>query len=1069
MTVNDQHTPAWREDESSQIPALLLLVAMGWTYLSPDEALAARGGRTGRVLLGDVLAEWLRTRNAIRYRDEAHVFSESNIQAAIQALEDVPPESLIRTNERAYDLLRLGKSLPQLIRGDLRSFPLQYVDWEQLDRNVYHVTEEFAVDASGVHDTARPDIVLFVNGIPFAVIECKQAGEKKPAAQAIEQQIRNQKPEYIPRLFAYTQLLLALSPNEARYGTVGTAEKFWSVWKEAIHEGLLTDLANRPVPSDVSEKLFARRWRHVREHMEALATEKRLPSEQDRTLFALCRPARLMEMSRRFVVFDAGEKKVARYQQFFCVRNTLQRVAAIGSDGSRRGGVVWHTQGSGKSLTMVMLATAVAEEYRTAPGRKVVLVTDRIDLDDQLWKTFHHCGLEPQRARTGKHLAELLQDPDVPVITTVIGKFEAATKLRITLQSPNMFVLVDEGHRGQYLTLHANMRRVMPHACFLGFTGTPVAKKDRNTVEKFGGLIEPVYTITEAVADKAVVPLLYEGRDVPQMVDTAQIDRWFERITATLTDDQAADLKRKFSSTSQLNKAEQKVAAIAWDVSAHFARTWQGTGFKGQFVAPDKATAIRYKKYFDEIGMVSTEVLISAPDDREGDSDVYAENDNAVVTFWRGMVGKAGRFADEEEYNKQLINAFKFGDTPEILIVVSKLLTGFDAPRNVVLYLTRKFGDDHTLLQAIARVNRVYAGKDFGYVIDYAGVLHRLSEALDLYGSLAGFEPDEIDGTIVDVWEEVKKLPQRYSELRDVFKSVPNKRDQEAYERLLADEAIRDDFYRCLGAYARTLSVALGTVRFLEETPEEKVRKYKDDLRFFEALRRSVRRRYAETIDFGEYEPKIQRLLDRHVGTGEVEIITPLVDIFDRDAFAREVDAATTPASKADLIASRTARTIRERMDDDPAFYRRFSELLQQAIADWRAQRMSDVEYLGLTTHIRDAVTNREQEALPPSVQYDPMKRAVFGLVRETASRYSADSETVAKISEAAALSIDAAIDERRVVNWTESTDVQNRMRTAVEDLLFDLKARYGLDMALDDIDNVMEQSIRLAVRHEAR
>ncbi|MHB1210545.1 MAG: type I restriction enzyme subunit R domain-containing protein, partial [Acidimicrobiales bacterium] len=423
----------------------------------------------------------------------------------------------------------------------------------------------------------------------------------------------------------------------------------------------------------------------------------------------------------------------------------------------------------------------------------------------------------------------------------------------------------------------------------------------------------------------------------------------------------------------------------------------------------------------------------------------------------------------EEEYNKQLINAFKFGDTPEILIVVSKLLTGFDAPRNVVLYLTRKFGDEHTLLQAIARVNRVYACKDFGYVIDYAGVLHSLSEALDLYSSLAGFEPDELDGTIVDVWEEVKKLPQRYSELRDVFKSVPNKRDQEAYERLLADEAIRDDFYRCLGAYARTLTVALGSVRFLEESAEEKVRKYKEDLRFFEALRRSVRRRYAETIDFGEYEPKIQRLLDRHVGTGEVEVITPLVDIFDRDAFAREVDAATTPASKADMIASRTAKTIRERMDDDPAFYRRFSELLEQAIADWRAQRMSDVEYLGLTTHIRDAVTNREQESLPPSVQYDPMKRAVFGLVRETASRYSADSETVAKVSEEAALSIDAAIDERRVVNWTESTDVQNRMRTAVEDLLFEMKARHGLDISLDDIDNVMEQSIRLAVRHEAR
>lgn len=1068
MTDQSTATPAWHEDESSQIPAILLLVAMGWTYLSPDEAAAARGGRTGRVLLTDILAAQLRALNVIRYRDEMHAFSENNIQAAVQALEDTPPDSLVRTNERVYDLLRLGKSLPQLIRGDLRSFSLKYIEWGDLDQNVYHVTEEFPVDASGVSDTARPDIVLFVNGVPFAVIECKRAAEKEPALQAIQQQIRNQKPEYIPRLFAYAQLLLALSPSETRYGTVGTGEKFWAAWKEAIDDETLSWLINRPVPSDVSEKLFQRRWRYVREHMEALASERRLPTEQDRTLYALCRPERLMELSQHFVVFDAGEKKVARYQQFFCVANTLDRIAQVGPDGSRLGGVVWHTQGSGKSLTMVMLATAIAERFRTAPCRKVVLVTDRVDLDDQIWKTFQHCGLEPARARTGKHLAELLEDPDVPVITTVIGKFEAATKLKLTLPSPNIFVLVDEGHRGQYKTLHTNMRRVMPHACFLGFTGTPIATRDKDTVSKFGGLIEPVYTINEAVADKAVVPLLYEGRDVPQVVDRAQIDRWFERVTQALTPEQATDLKRKFSSSAQLNKAEQKVAAIAFDVSAHFVASWKDSGFKGQFVAPDKATAILCKKYFDEVGLVSTEVLISAPDDREGDSDVYADNGSTVVTFWRSMVGKAGRYADEEEYNKQIINAFKHADKPEILIVVNKLLTGFDSPRNVVLYLARKL-QDHALLQAIARVNRVYPGKDFGYVIDYAGVLHSLSEALDLYGSMAGFSPGDLNGTITDVSAEVRKLPQRSADLRGVFKTVGNKRDQEAYERLLADEAIRQDFYECLSAYSRTLDIALGSLHFLENTATEKIDEYKRDRQYFLALRQSVRRRYAETIDFGEYEPKIQRLIDRHVGTGEVEKITGLVDIFDREAFAKEVEAVQGTASKADTIASRTAKTIRERMDDDPAFYRRFSELLEQAIAEWRAQRLSDAEYLRRATAVRDAITNRASDDLPESVKYAPVRRALYGVVREAAARYSADPGLVRAMSEEAAVSIGGAIDELRVVNWTENPDVQNRMRTEVEDLLFELKARYGLSLPLDEIDGLMEESLRLAARHEAK
>ncbi len=247
--------------------------------------------------------------------------------------------------------------------------------------------------------------------------------------------------------------------------------------------------------------------------------------------------------------------------------------------------------------------------------------------------------------------------------------------------------------------------------------------------------------------------------------------------------------------------------------------------------------------------------------------------------------------------------------------------------------------------KAIARVNRAYPGKDFGYVVDYAGVLHRLSEVLDLYGSMAGFSPGDPNGTITDVSAEVRKLPQRSADLRGVFKTVGNKRDQEAYERLLADEAIRQDFYECLSAYSRTSDVALGSLHFLENTATEKIDEYRRDRQYFLALRQSVRRRYAESIDFGVYEPKIQRLIDRHVGTGDVERITGLVDIFDREAFAKEVQLINGTASKADTIASRTAKTIRERMDD-PAFYRRFSELLEQAIAEWRAQRLSDAEYL---------------------------------------------------------------------------------------------------------------------------
>lgn len=1066
MTVPHHPIPAWREDEASQIPALQLLVNLGWSYLSPDGALSARGGRTGRVLLTAILARQLSALNTIRFKGEEFAFSEANIQDAIQTLENREPDNPVRVNEGVYDLLRLGKSLTQSIEGDLKSFTMRYIDWEHPARNAFHVTEEFAVDSAGAADSRRPDLVLFVNGIPLGVIECKRADIRYPVKEAVSQQIRNQKEEYIPRLFWYAQLLLAISPDEARYGTVGTSQKFWAAWKEAQDEKSLKKLVNRPLRREVADKLFASRFHHVREHFDALAELGRSVTEQDRALFALCRSERLLELARRFTLFDEGEKKIARYQQYFTVRETLSRVRRVDSEGRRQGGVVWHTQGSGKSLTMVMLATAIAEAL-DIPARKVVLVTDRVDLDDQIWKTFHHCGLEPMRARTGKHLAELLKDPKHPVITTVIDKFEAVTKAKLRLDSPDIFVLVDESHRGQYDVLHTNMRRVLPKACFIGFTGTPVVKGQKNTIAKFGGLIPPVYTINDAVADAAVVPLLYEGRDVPQVVDGEQIDRWFDRITATLNKDQAADLKRKFSSTSQLNKAEQKVAAIAWDASAHFVNNgWKGV-FKGQLVAPDKATALLYKKHFDECALVTTEVLISAPDDREGDDDVHKENKLEVVKFWRSMVGNSGRFKDEADYNKILIQRFKYGEEPDIIIVVDKLLTGFDAPRNVVLYLTRKL-KEHTLLQAIARVNRVWEGKDYGYVIDYAGVLHGLSEALDIYGSLAGFDREDLDGMLIDVSAETARLPQLHSELWGVFAGVRNRRDQEEYERLLGDEAVRDEFYRALSAFARTLAVALGSVRFMEETPEAKVRKYRDDLRFFEALRRSVRRRYAEVIDFGEYEPKIQRLLDRHVGTGEVETITPLVDIFNREAFAREVAMAGTPASKADLIANRTARTIRERMEDDPTFYRRFSELLEQTIAEWRAQRISDAEYLARVRHVESTIVQRPVDEVPDAVRYDPVATAYYGLLREKLAKYEANRSKVDTVGADAAVAIDQIIEQRRVVNWTENADVQNRMKTAIEDELFELRDRHGVPLSMEDIDALLDDVLNVARRRKS-
>lgn len=1059
MEANTLSTPSFREDDISQIPALQLLQNMGYTYLTPDEALTLRGGRVSEVLLEGVLTDQLRRLNRISHKGETYAFSEGNIQAAVQSLKEVTFDGLVRTNEKLYELMTLPRSLPQAIDGDLKSFPLWYIDFKDPANNVFHVTEEFEVARSGSDDTRRPDLVLFVNGIPLAVIECKRPDLQEPMGQAVSQQIRNQRDDEIPRLFYYSQLLLAVTKNEAKYATAGTEAKFWAVWKEFGEEtDALHTLVNRPLTRDQKNRLFASRHRDVRQHFDELEAYGRETTEQDRALYALCRPQRLLELTYRFILFEAGIKKVARYQQYFTVNNILARIRTIGSDGSRQGGVVWHTQGSGKSLTMVMLAHAIALEP-AIPDFKVVLVTDRVDLDDQIYKTFQHCGAEVVQAKTGKHLGEILQGSRGRIIATIIDKFEAALgRVNARNESANIFVLVDEGHRGQYGPMHAKMRKVLPNACFIAFTGTPVIKKEKNTIQRFGGLIPPTYTIDQAVEDKAVVPLLYEGRHVEQYVYKEVIDTWFARVTEDLSEEQQADLKKKYSNSDQLNKAAQKVARIAYDISTHFRDTWQGTGFKGQLVTPDKATALRYKDLLDEFGMISSEVIISGPDEREGYDDIYGENQDKVVAFWKRMMAKYG---SEKQYNKQIINAFLYGDDPEIIIVVDKLLTGFDAPRNTVLYLTRSL-KEHALLQAIARVNRLCPGKEYGYVLDYWGVLENLDHALDLYGKLADYDASDLAGTLTDVSAVIEQLPQYHSDLIGVFKNVANRQDEEAYEVLLKDEALRNTFYERLSLCARTLDVALSTVNFITQTPQEKIDRYMGDLRFFMSLRTAVRRRYAEVVDFKEYEPKIQKLIDTHVGTGEVEKLTGLVNIFDKEAFAEEVEKLTGTTSKADTIAFRTKRTIELRMDEDPAFFKRFSEMLEDAIHAFRERRLSDLEYLNKVTEISESVRDRTGDEVPAALQGRDVAKAYFGVIRDELGKTAEEKEAVS-ISLDASLRIDEIIERLRIVHWTSDRDVQNNMRNEIEDYLLDLKAVHGLALTLNEIDNIMEQCLSIA------
>lgn len=1033
-----------------------------------------RGGKTSQVLLEDILRKQLKEINSVKLSSTKEtVFSDANIEAGIQALKDLPMnEGYISACQTVYNLLTLGKALEQSIDGDKKSFTLRYIDWENIENNVFHVTEEYNVMRSNSKEHYRPDIVLFVNGIPLSIIECKRPDMKEPLDQAISQQLRNQQEDGIRALYVYAQSVLSIATDYGAYATNATEPKFWAQWQEKFssteeeqnYKKALQELKNKPLSVDQKNKLFSDRFRYVRTYFDSLENESILPVKQDEYLYGLCSPERLLDFAFNFIVFDDGEKKIGRYQQYFAIKKTIQRIRNV-EEGKRKGGVIWHTQGSGKSLTMVMLAQAIALD-KNIRNPKIILVTDRVDLDDQITGTFQKCGRFVENATTGQRLVELLESKSDAIVTTVINKFDAALrKIKNPLESHDIFVLVDEGHRTQHGTFNIDMQKTLPNACFIAMTGTPLFKRDKNTANRFGGIID-TYTVDQAVKDKAVVPLLYEGRHANQKVNENPIDNYFNLISEPLNDYQKADLKKKMSRADHLNAAEQKIYGICWNISLHYRDNWKGTPFKGQLVCDKKINALRYKQFLDEIGIVSSEVLISSPDDREGEDSAYGETSAAEKTFWKRMMDEHG---NAKRYEKTIISRFKNQPDPEIIIVVDKLLTGFDEPKNTILYLTRKL-QGHKLLQAIARVNRLYPDKEFGYIIDYAGVIEELHNALDIYSSLDEFDENDLAGTLTNITDEVKKLPQKHSEVWDIFKTITNKKDAEAYSQLLRDEAKRVVFYDKLASFAKSLKLALSSIGFHKESDAQTIDRYKEDLAFFLKLRNSVIQRYSDSIDYRQYEGQIQKLIDTYVQTDEVKTITKLVNIFDKEEFQKEVDSTTGAAAKADKIASRTAKHISEKMDEDPAFYKKFSELLKEAVREYLEHRINELQYLTKVEEIMNAVLTNTDSSIPEALQHREVAKAFFGLTEEFLKTKLKDKKVRREISTATALSIDDTIksfvldDGKPIVDWQLKSNITGKLQIEIGDYLIDeVRDKFNIDLSFGEMDEIAEKCIEVA------
>lgn len=1023
---------AYQERNASQKPAIELLQAMGYTYISPTDCHKQRGSRY-HVLLKDILRGQLRRLNRYSYAGTENEFSAANIERAMEDLDEPLTDGLVRTSEKIYDALLLGKSYPETVgEGKSLSFNLKYIDWDHPENNVFHVTEEFPVDSLDKQHPARPDIVLFINGIPFGVIECK--APHISVEQAVDQMVRNQQMDYIPQLFKYAQIVMATNRNAVKYATTKTPSKFWNVWKE---ENIV-----------------------FMDQQTAQLIPNRTPTVQDKTIISLFSKDRVMELIRYFILFDENVKKICRYQQYFAIKEVMKTISQNDEKGNRHSGLIWHTQGSGKSLTMVMLAKYILMELSDCNPR-VVIVTDRKELDKQITETFSHTRLNPARATSGRHLVNLVNSSKADVITSIINKFNTVERLETKNFSRDIFILVDESHRSNYGLMATKMRSVFPNACYIGFTGTPLMKKEKNTMTKFGKLIHK-YTIKDGVDDGAIVPLIYEGRFVEQTVDEQNIDLWFKQTTKRLTDAQKEDLRKKWSSIRRLTSTDARIKRIALDINTHFLEGFKGTKFKAMLATNYKRDAIRYLECFEQFGDLTCGVVISPSDMREGVHDADEGPDDKVVAYWEKMMRQYG---DADTYEEAMKSRFKAGEI-DILIVCSKLLTGFDAPICQVLYIDKEL-KEHGLLQAIARTNRLCEGKDYGLIVDYRGLIEKLDTAMDMYSGagLENYDSGDLKGVVVDVMSAIGGLRDAYTQLVDLFDPVKNKDDEEQIQLYLEDEKIRYEFYDLLCSFGRALNLVLNSEQAYASLSKEERKKYQETFILFSRVRRSVKIRYGDIIDNHEYEPLMQNLLDTHLSVAGLKQITNPVDILNKEDFEKELNALGTLRSKADAITSRLAKSISEKRDENPAYYDSFSKRIKDALELYKEQVISEAEYLAkMRSIMEDYRSGKSTVSYPEAIKNNVHAQAFYGVLAAIFDEVQDDTITPDFVAEVS-IEITAIIAKHSQVDWTNNKTIHDRISQDIDDLFYEYEKTRGLILSFDIIDKVIENVKTVALR----
>ncbi len=937
----------------SELPAIELFKKLGYDYFDAK-------GEMYEVVLEDRLTTTLKKINPW--------LSENNLQKVVRKVLAVDASSLMEINSEVHKLITKADALSLKPTPEEHPRAVKFIDYENLENNEFLVVNQMKF--KGERANSIPDLVVFVNGLPLAVIEAKNQKVDISDIPDLDYYQSNS-----PKLFHYNQIIGAINRISGLYGTIEASMKFYSKYNEKASTALLELLDNEPTPQDI-------------------------------LIYNLFEKRRFLDIVKYFVIFEVVEgktiKKLPRYQQLRAVNKIVDRLK-----NENRGGVVWHTQGSGKSITMIYLATKLRASTSGFDNPTILVLTDRTDLDNQIRSTFTRVGFSNiHQATSITHLKTLLKDSYGKTLTSTIQKFQERAEekkdVEVLSDKENIFVLIDEAHRSQYGLTAAYMRESLPNAKFIAFTGTPIDKKHKSTLGEFyGGDYIDKYTIKQSVADGNTLPILYETGLSKFFIEKELLDAEFSKMFGNESAKKQAILKTK---ATQLDKnAIRRVEEIAKSIVEHYRNKSYLDGFKAMIVCHNRYQAIAYKKAFNKLeeqGQNDFQSKVIMSFDTKKDSQEFYDLATPEDEVKKSIEDFKLPFGNENDKSRAGKRQF---DNTAFLIVSDMLLTGYDAPILQTLYVDKVL-KEHNLLQAIARVNRTRSGKFAGFVVDYAGITKHLVDALEIFSG--DLSPSDV---MVDMQSEKTTLENRHTKLVNYFKSVKLKREDERQRFIdevmiyVKPQNIKDKFKELLSAFNKSMNIVL---------PDAFASKYDYDFKLFNELKMMVRDSKERVTR--EDSKKLQMMLDEHLRANGIEyLLSQPIDITDYKKFAEELakEGKHNPLDKAKAI-------IKANEEKNPALALELSELLERKLIDAKLERKQAV--MDFFSEMEEIINKHKSRHLALGLS-DERQLGVYDLVQ--------NSELTLEIFEV----LDDWLHKKAILS---QSDAQKEMRNVIKPLL---------------------------------